>query len=644
MNVTIGTTEVDMHPDDLPGFSFAIDDPLKPGTVAGTSSTTFKLPATNAAKQAMGGASMAEEPIETDPELIIGNGYVQTLIRPIEWDDEEIRAVALGNNSGWIADLKATKINELDLGESPRIDQSTMQDTWFDEDSLLYFPVIDYGFDWELEVHPSVAEIRPGTRCHVLLKKAFAKLGYSVKVVGSLRNVWKKFILPCTQDINAGERTRDLHTMKLTQNVQSFQFYNTASTIPLPDVVNVVDDPGGNNTGTYFYTAPYNMEVEVFFDMTFSNQFANGLLMFRVYDTGTGNPISAIMNVPTLAAGTVHTKTNVSLGVVTLTQGQEIGVGLQAQFLADLTIQSCEIRFVPTAIEYQEGITVDIDSCMSKISAWDVLMGIHYTRCLSFDTDDLTKQVTISYNREKYRDIAEGRSLVGREDHTDPPVKGDPLRPERVVFAWKDDDRDLFLEEANADAGDRGWGGHIYPVNRGRLKEVRVEVPFAATAMRSYPGGLTIPVMREHDDFTTGPLDADYIGPTYRWAPRILMEDGMASGTWEFDLGVVTAYPKCFFVFPGETDFGMSFHPETAVGTSGPGNVANHWGPYLQRFALSRTLSIDLFHYDDELQSIDLGVPVEVNDGKCLGWYYITKIDRKRFGKHEPTRTELIQV
>lgn len=642
MNAYVNGEEVDMDVSQV-GISYAIGDPLNPGIVSGTKSTTFKMPATNRVRAAMGGPGMQERPIGSVNNLEFRKGgtvYLSQGIRPIEWDRNEVRSVSIGNNAGWISDLKNVKLNEMDLGESPRITQALMEDTWFDEDSLLYFPLIDYGYGWDTAVEPDLADLRPGLRCHRVLKKAFGDLGYSLRIKGGLNRVWKKYVMPCVEEVKAGKRETDLHTMTLTQETFSTDSY-TSAIEAIPDVVDVVDDAAGNYTAPRFYTAPYDMELEVFVDMKFTNLFANGVLTFSIYDTGTGLPISSGYTVNTFAAGSLVTLNNVSLGVVNLTIGQVIGVGIQAQFIASLSCSDNVVRFVPKRIPYQQDITITIAEGAPRLTAWDVLAAINYNRCLAFDTDDRTKVVTISYDEDKYRPIAEGRSLVGREDHTDPPVKGSPLKTKRIVFGWKEDSNDYYLSRANSSAGARGWGGLIREIEGGTLKETKVEMPFAATAMRTYPTNVTIPVMRENEVRAVVPGEEDR---HFKRTPRLLLADGFATGDWRFDSVPLAVYPKCFFVFPGETDLCMSFGPETLIGSSGSGTVASHYGGYLRRLEKSKTLSIDLMLYDHELKGLDMGVPVEVQDDFTAGWYYFTEIKQKKFGVDEPTRCELIQV
>lgn len=642
MNAFVNGEEVDMDVSQV-GISYAIGDPLNPGIVSGTKSTTFRMPATNRVRAAMGGPGMQERPIGSANILEFRKGgtvYLSQGIRPIEWDRNEVRSVSLGNNAGWIGDLKNVKLNEMDLGESPRITQALMEDTWFDEDSLLYFPLIDYGYGWDVSVEPDLADLRPGLRCHRVLKKAFGDLGYSLRIKGGLNRVWKKYVMPCVEEVKAGQRDIDISTLTLAQESVSGHFYTSGVPQALPDVVDTYTDPGGTYIpGTRYYTAPYDMELEVFMDFTYTN-LGNAQLTFVIFDTGS----NAILSTPYVlntygVASTVVTK-SFSLGIVTVAQGQTVAAGLNAQFLANPITSDFVVRFVPKVIPYQEDITITIAEGAPRLSAWDVLAAINYNRCLAFDTDDRTKVVTISYDEDKYRPIAEGRSLVGREDHTDPPVKGSPLKTKRLVFGWKEDSDDYYLSLANASAGTRGWGGLIREIEGGTLKETKVEMPFAATAMRTYPTNVTIPVMRENAVRAVVPGEDDR---NFKRTPRLLLADGFATGDWRFDSVPLAVYPKCFFVFPGETDLCMSFGPETLIGTSGSGTVASHYGGYLRRLEKSKTLSIDLMLYDHELKGLDMGVPVEVQDDFTAGWYYFTEIKQKKFGVDEPTRCELIQ-
>lgn len=652
MRATVDGVEVDMNPSDV-GFTFSTGDPLDPGAVTGNRSTTIKMTATNRTCALLGGPSMSERTISGSPVLRIQEGgtvYLEQPIRPVQWDRDEVSCVSVGNNAGWITDLKAIKLPEMDLGESPRVGVDLFQSTWDDDDSLLYFPLIDYGYGWDTAVSADIADIRPGLRCHSVLKRAFAQLGYSVKVKGRLRNVWKKYVLPCVNDVKVGERFITENKMSLEQTTDDTMTLTNGDPIAqLPLVVDSITDAGGNNVNTVGYLVPVDMRLEATFSYRIrvtASVFGGGV-SFYLYDRNTGLPISAPRYVEMFALATFQSSGMVSLGEHDVTAGTEIGIGIKKTAgISDpsmtIVVEDFAMAITPVNIEYQENVTFDISASAPKVSAWDIISAINYSRCLSFDTDDRTKVVTVSYYADKHRPTAEGYSLLGREDHSAPPAKKDPLKVRRIVYSWKEDDDDHYLTEANDRSGNRLWGGYIKDVEGGTLKEKKIEMPFAATAMRIYPGEVFIPVMRENAvRATPAPPEDDR---EFKRTPRILLEDGMAIGEWELDGDAQTEYPKCFFVFPGEVDLTMSFYPETLYGSCGPGTIASQWGPYLRRMENSKFLSMGLRLFDDELKGVDFGLPVEVRDEFGTGWYYFTEIKQKRFGRDEPTRCELIQV
>ena len=666
MTPEVNGEEVDMEVSQV-GISYAIGDPLEPGIIAGTQATTFRMPATNKVRALLGGPGMSERPISGATILQFKKGgvvYLEQGIRPIEWTREEVRCVSVGNNAGWISDLKNVKLNELDLGESPRIEGQYVIDSWFSTDELLYFPMIDYGYPWLTTIAALTKDFRPGLRCHRLLKKAFADLGYSIKIRGGLNAVWKRYVLPCVEEVKAGKRDTDNSTMTVEQLGVSGTFVAPSTfgqrTLLPPSASVTLTDVGGNATllgvtaGSPPFTVPaftaqLDMRMRIVVDMVIRSQepFAISELVLRAFNPGTNTPWADINYPITIPPMGTKTLTGVVVGEVDILATDTIALAMYAQptpYTWNFSIDSATVRYVPANIPYQENITITIAEAAPKITAWDLLQGINYNRCLAFDTDDRTKVVTISYHEEKYRPIAEGISLVGREDHTDPPVKGNPLKCKRIVFGWKDDADDFYLDRANESAGARGYGGLLRDIEGGTLKEKKVEMPFAATAMRAYVGGLFLPVMRENEVRDAVPGEEDR---NFKRTPRLLLTDGIGyndDNGWTINGLDIDFYPKCFFVYPGETDLCMSFYPETLYGSCGPGMVASHYGPYLRRLEKSKTLSIDLMLYDHELKGLDLGVPVEVLDDFTANWYYITEVKQKKFDVDEPTRCELIQV
>ncbi len=253
MRVTVDGNEVNMNPEDLPGFTYRIQDPIELGKFTGTKSTTFKINADNTGRLFLGGMAMAEV-MPADPVLRIGlagETYAELKVQKIEQDRDQVRLVAVGNNASWMKQFQTTKLPDLDLGRiedtlpgDPNYDQFVVFDgsmnvpptaigtpyllngtsydptvnpligsrTWINEDSMLYLPIVDYGWDWsaQVSVYSPLAYLalvsppntdggmRPGLRAASVLRRAFADLGYSLIATGRFAGMWKKLILPCS--------------------------------------------------------------------------------------------------------------------------------------------------------------------------------------------------------------------------------------------------------------------------------------------------------------------------------------------------------------------------------------------------------------------------------------------------------------
>jgi hypothetical protein len=72
--VTIGATEVNLAAKDLPEFSYSLNELTDPAKLQGSRSTTFNVPATSAAKEVLGGASLAEQADGDLPRQVFARG------------------------------------------------------------------------------------------------------------------------------------------------------------------------------------------------------------------------------------------------------------------------------------------------------------------------------------------------------------------------------------------------------------------------------------------------------------------------------------------------------------------------------------------------------------------------------------------
>lgn len=538
MRVTLNEHEVNMRAEDLPGFTYRIQDPIELGKFAGTKSTTFKITADNIGTTQLGGMAMSEV-LGTNPTLRIGEAgqtYALAVVQPIEQDRDQVRLVAVGNNASWMKKFQTTKVSDLDLGRiadnesggsffdgfvvydgsmnvpptavgTPYVLNGVSYDpttspligspSWADEDSMAFFTIIDHGWDWAASVDvfaplffltltlPNTSGMmRPGLRAHRVLGRAFADLGYSLKINGRMNALWKKLILPCT--------------------------------VRTPIV-------------------------------TFSD---------------------------------------------------------------DLK---------------------DLNRWADPMTVMDVLKGIIGAECLMVDTNDETKTVTLTYYDDFFKphELA-GNSLIGREDHTKPPIKQTAQLPKHINFKWQSDtDNDLKL--INAVYPEVGYGNLIHNVLNGTLDDVNVELPFAPTALIDR-AGLRIPGIRPAT------------GVQYEWKPRLLVANGMTTAVYRQN-GVLPsgsdtyAYPNVFFADPNSPSLSLPFEEQDHIT---PGTVAQFWTQRLRRYDDPRSLKIDLRLFDDELIDFDFGTPVLIHDGHEPGWYYFLSINQKRFGLDEPTECELI--
>lgn len=638
---------VPMEEKNLPAFSFAIGNPFEPGSIKGSRSTTWKIPATNQARALLGAEAMSEHVENGSRELVLGNYgqvYLKSRIRVTEWDREEIRAVVVGNNASWITEMRSKKIQEMDLGDTGEINAALIIASWFDEELMHIFPIINYGYDFTTATGLGIDAVRPGVRCHRIITQAFDEIGYSVKVTGGLNGVWKKFFLPATRNAVLSEDYLEGESLTLEGPptvVNEITVIDSVPpwtpVVPFPPNAQVVSDPGGNNTNTFFYTTPLLMNLRVRIHLKIETidvfNYSNAHYIYA-YRTDTGEAIGPPVQV-TLTANETQTF-GLVLAEITIAAGTEVGVTMASIDPASAyVVHECRVVYEVFDVPYQEGVSVDLAKSAPRLNVLDLIKSIALLKNIAIDTNDQLKQVTFSYVDDKYKPVSAGLSLVGREDHSDPPIKGAELLPRRVLFKWKEDEDDGPLTEINTSIGERGFGGYIHDVEGGVLDDKEINLPFAATKMKMYPGSVFVPVIRE---------DEAVNDPRYEWQPRILIHDGTARGEWTLQGEAQQVYPRCYFISFEGKQHGLSFYPETVNGDTGPGAFELRWSRFFHRFGNSKTLEIDLMLYDDELIHLDFGRPVQVHDGKTAGWYYFTEIKQKRFGVDEPTRCTLIQV
>lgn len=655
MIVTIDGHEVFMAADDVPAFTFALQDPLDLRAIRGSRSTTFKVPATVVALTQVGGPAMSEEQ-DRMHELFIGEGgnaYIKNTVRVIEQDRDTVRLLAVGRNASWMDALKERKINELDLGESPLVNNANQEATWDDEDGVLYYPLIDYGdlVDRAPTYNVTEKQLRPAVRVHRILSNAFNEIGYTVKVSGRLNNTWKKFLIPNTvTDIRAIQASLDLHTTHL--RLAAFPQAVALTGITRLDVpVDTADiDPSAHYLAPSSYDITIDATVRVTCDFILQWQYPTIVPASepRRWVVTLEDDLGAALGSRIIEGSgddQNHNKNfHLDFGPVDMNGFRSYRLRIQHYSSGypnptQFDFLKVLIQYTPENIPYNSDIQFRIASALPPLSVLDVVKAMVLNRCLVVQTDDAQHTVTFSLYDDHFRDPStHGVDFTARLDHTEAPVKVTPITPRRVDFLWQEDGRDTLLQEFRRDNG-RGLGDALVSVDGGSDDVQEVTMPFAPTYM-SYifdggVGGVLVARLRDAENGTYQVAD-------YDWEPRLLISDGMAAGEWTFDGVARTEYPKCYFCAPGER-FTLAFDTERIYGDCAPGTTLVEWASRLRRLEESKLLKASLLLHDDEMQDIDFGRPVLLHDGEDVGWYYFSEIRQKRFGRQEPTECELIQ-
>jgi hypothetical protein len=663
VDVTIDGQKVDMDPRRVPAFTYSIQDPLKPGSIKGSRSTTFNIPATNRAIALLGTTAMAERPIE-DPVLrigVAGQVYVENRLRVIERDRDEIRGVAVGNNAGWIDRLRNIQLRDLDLGESYPAYYPDMINSWPNEDTVVCWPVVDYGQNLNTMIRVDASLLRPSLRAHKLLEKAFATIGYTLDVQGLAGTRWKKYVLPSTDTILGNwtlDAEDDRNAAASITSGYNFDAVNGGTPQALTFQGEQFDPSGASLDGDY--TAPTDRLFDVaFWNLTIGYDetdpaFAGIIFTVVLWDLTANALVRSFEYVPPTPDDGAHTLYG-GWNNVFLAQGHQYYLGIRCNLGPDRTVfvSQGDVYWGAVRRDYRYGEPFNIASAAPKMTALELFKALCLHRNLIPDTDDRTNIVVLKRYDDLYKPHeTDGVSFEGRTNHEDKPIKKDELKPRSLNYVWQEDDEDYTVNLINASLRDRNYGDHRRTIARGVLDEEELSMPFAPTAMRRIafsPLGTTsifIPTLKTHDGNEVDPDTGDGV-MQIKWTPRLLYFDGTSEGIWQLGdedgTNLLFTYPRCYFLHPDEQVYSMSFSREGLYQSEARGTISDDWTGFLRRFEDSFFLEIDIMLHDDELQDFDFGIPRLVHDGSMLGWYYFTEIQQKRYGEDEYTRCTLIQ-
>ena len=654
MQATIDGIEVPIPEDKIPAFSFSVLSLTEPDKIKGSRSTTFTMPATVSVNRALGGPGMAERIDNRRPKLRIGSqgqSLYESIVIPVENSSEEVSVVSVGDNAEWFELARSTRLRELDLGLTSVVDAGYQRASWINENTLAYFPVINYGFltDRASTFDVAVDKLRPAGRAHVALSKAFSSWGFDLRVNGSLARLWKKFVMP-----NAGNNIQVDPSQLAGQSARFAELPITyvglfPNPIPFPTPA-PEDDPGGNYVAPGLYEPSSNLTIHPVIDVDFELQLNDAhaspiYVQMYLYDTVTIQTISYLP--PVVISEYVPSVTGVfDFGSIDVISGNGIALAIQiydgfgpTTYVDSINVRKMAIEWTVENIPYQEGYRLVASSLYPDMSVMDLLKAIFSDRCLVVNTNTARGTVDLWQDDEFFQPIDKGINWINRISHEDPPIKQLPIPPVRMEFRWKQDAGDADLLALSETQAAPGYGNHDHVFENGSGEAKRVDMPFAATAMGPVLMGddgstMWVPIMRKDG----GVLQVD----DYKRTPRLLIANGVSSVVWKHDgLDMIEA-PVCYFIRATQP-YTLAFGSGLVYGDRQPGTGQLQYRYRLQRM-VSPTLKALTRIYPDEVWSTSFGTPRLIHDGFTPVWCYVTDIDQFRFTGDDLTETTFIPL
>lgn len=651
MIATWNGEELDLAPDQFPAFTFRADNIDDISSVSGNKATTLTVPATNRNRSILGGPHMAEQSgttgvfrVQEGGALMFnGVGYV------IERSEAGYAVSIVGGNASWAAALGDKRMRGIDMGVSDAIGRSMMKDTWTNETSALYFPVVDFG---NLENRPgtddvSLTYLRPGIRIKPFVEAAYSDAGFSIVADGAFDALWPKLVMPNTSDsipisdgyLDASSARFDKETQQpIDVIVPSFQ------EITYPTVTT---DQGSTYTGTGRYTAPYNETANIKARIRLSSQLYGGTgvisVRVRLWDYTAGVQLFSDKSY-TLSQFSPDTEDEFVFGTADLISGHQYGIEVKGTRLltttAQMAVDSGYFEVSVQDVPYQPGVTIDIGAQAPDIKVTDIVKWVAMLFCIDIETRGSV--VTLRFYDDLHRPPDEGyRDLTDRISWV--PVKSTDPQPSAFVFRHKRDDKDRLVEDNRSRLGEFAAGNHRQDV--GGYDDVKeVEIGFAATEMADVLDAFRVPALRDID----GEANISGIYPdTYRWDPRILIADGVGEASWSWGGVTEAEYPVCYS-YPQSVNgsysatFGNMVQDRRIDATGVPGTVSRYWHTKIRRFTDPK-LDVPVLWHDHEVMLFDRRKPVKCSDGYDDAFYYVQMIDQHLFGQGAVSRTVLLK-
>lgn len=701
MNVYINDVEVFLDGDQLPALTMSLSDLLDPSSIRGTRSTTIRVLNTPESRSVLGSEAMAWNGADTRPTIKFKEGGVtvfESELVVMKVDRNVMECAAIGGNASWFEWAKKTKLRDLIIsrtevvdetfggdpiygnivnGITPDVDLTYAMMTW-ERDVLLYFVMADFGAleDSTGTTRVPIEAIRPAVRVGPLLKAAFNTVGFNVKLSGSLESeLNRQVILSDTTNARSLSISSEPFTGAITvyENGLSLRMNSTGYTlVDVDSAPNVIDgttinsDPGSRwSASTDKYTVAEDCEMRVslrFSRVTFPTDGSYDGHRFRVslWDATDGAEITGkwMRSITSAEAAAGQQFIFADLGPFTALEGHELFVGVQLDDTSTVSSASVTLNgwsgvnhiiFNPDRVyTLRAGTPLRVATVFPDMTVMAFVKAHMAHQCLTVSTDPTSRTVTFTRMDEFLRPPASGdvRSLNGRMDHSTPPAKLYRQRPTKYLYRWKEDSEDVLLNRLNRILPSPGYGNLDVDMG-GTDSEVKIEMPYAPTAMGKVLGGKIFPIMRKEG--------ADYQVDDYSITPRLLAIAPMKTGSLLVKLDAfsyvdIGKYPQPYFVRPGAQNMPMAFNDGQIHRIDGElpnktnGVITRYYSNEHRRLREGRLLECLIDWTFMEISQLDFGQATKLHDGHSEGIYYIQKVDAYRPGQVRAAKTILMQA
>jgi hypothetical protein len=684
MRTVINGQDVYLDGDNIPEFSYSLNELTDFTKVKGSSSTTFDIPASNAARVGLGGVAMQEQPIGEVPIRIGEGGQVlfEGVCVPTEWTDESIKVVAYGDNATWFDRAKSTKCVDVDLGITETMTANAVAQQWA-TDALssnfqntlqarkYFFPLIDYG---SMEAYTGTTnitldKIRWAVSLRALLKKFFNDAGFTVIVKGKLNTLWNRLMLPSSSHTYRPRPYKRIVSASVDANILwaelapaapigsygmdtvivegEYPFAPTPAPTPpftglstIRSAINAVLTINVNGTYRIYRGSSGGIGTKLNFQLMqlTGYQFPNYIIIAQVsIDVPPGEGAVDVEIDQELFSTTIQSGIDYTL-VVTPdpVTGSILDAPAGRRPVVEV-IAGTEISFEltpPTYTEITTGFEYHISSAIApSLTVADVISSLATMLRLVITTNQLSNEVTFQHYDDYLLDPSEGVDWRDRLSHNTLPAKVRPETPERFVFKYADDDKDERLFNYNDETNWTAEG--VYDTD-GRDEEKVSTLKFAATQQGVRFNNAVVPVIKEVDKVT------DYV----KCKPRIMVHGGFQFGGGTAATRIITYNgqwfnycPRFYFSGSGGNDINIGFGNDAGR----LGTLERFWRASLIR-AVKPYLKGEFRVYDDEFMNFEFARPRLVNDGYGNVWMYVQVVKGKKFGDDDLVDCELIPV